>query len=631
MKPATKVELAAWVAFIMGVLSAASLFIDTTTEMRALHFLMAAVYCGVGWGVRKKSRQWAIAGVVMSALTMLGVIVSGFVPILALLTGAQLTASILGFQGLTALNAAVGRVVVGPQASQSNTPNRTASARESAAQDADYYVKGDPESVAEVIAGSIGSTFSFTKFGDWIKGRNLAEGWTLGDALAVWYSLGHLALVVAAWQAYKERTQVFGILDHCRPRVLKHWNVPGDIVEKLRTVVNETEAAAVASFTSCKDGNDLSRFFSRYVSWILGTPVPFSERSIFEDQLMGIKYQGLDPILHATVCTLFVGVCTATKELLEQCRKGGMDWHSPMRNGNRAIDAKGNRDETAQLTPAPEPGYRFKEGDKVQVQANSDVGRAVVARDVAEMQEFYRGVVLNSQGRATEGRQTLQELLAEKRLATVNNGTNAIVVQYAVECGPEELRRVTRWGHLVQVRFEDGEAPGLEAWMDDSELKGRDGESPLDRNSPVPNGPQAIDPRGAVLGMTRVQPLRPIERVEFAADGRTVLKGDPSVGCVGFIRQLAQVFRRDLQQEERRIFEHWLGISDGCWTQAHEDAFVRGFERFLYAGRVKDESLLPIQGALRQEYPVLRGSAIDIALPAEVRRAYSRLLGGTVE
>jgi len=194
--------------------------------------------------------------------------------------------------------------------------------------------KGD---VAQAIAESIAETFSSARFTNLFKDQTLSEAWTVGDALTVWYSLGHLVLVVAAWRAYNDKSTVFQILDHCRPLLLKHWNVSEDVCDKLRTVVNETEAAAFAAFTGCKDGDDLLRFFSRYVSGILGAPVPFSDRSRFEDELMGIKYRGIDPILNATVCNLFVGVCIATKELLE---KSSIDWNSPNPNKSQATDAK---------------------------------------------------------------------------------------------------------------------------------------------------------------------------------------------------------------------------------------------------------------------------------------------------
>jgi hypothetical protein len=48
---------------------------------------------------------------------------------------------------------------------------------------------------------------------------------------------------------------------------------------------------------------------------MLGAPVPFSERSELEDEMMGIKYRG-DLAAEAAVCGFFVDICSATKQVL---------------------------------------------------------------------------------------------------------------------------------------------------------------------------------------------------------------------------------------------------------------------------------------------------------------------------
>jgi hypothetical protein len=176
------------------------------------------------------------------------------------------------------------------------------------------------EEVAERIAVIITGAFSSAQFTDLFQDQTLAGGWTMGAAFAVWCSLGNLALVIATWQTYDDQTSVFRIIDSCRPRLIKHWKLSGDILEKLRTVVNETEATAVSAFGACKAGSDLSLFFQRYVSRILGSPVAFTGRSVREDLLSGINYQGNNPILAATVCDLFVQTCTSVKRLLASSR-----------------------------------------------------------------------------------------------------------------------------------------------------------------------------------------------------------------------------------------------------------------------------------------------------------------------
>lgn len=191
------------------------------------------------------------------------------------------------------------------------------------------------ESLADHLAESTANPFSSAKFIEYFKGKPLKEGWTLSDALAVWYSLGHLALVIATWKAYNDRAKVALLLDHTRPKLVKKWGFSPELFEKLRVQVNETEAAAISSFVRCKSGSDLLLFFNRYVSRILGTPVPFSERSGFEDDLLGIAYQGQDPILIATVCDLFVDVCASVKQQLDES-KDAFDALMPLRTETKS-------------------------------------------------------------------------------------------------------------------------------------------------------------------------------------------------------------------------------------------------------------------------------------------------------
>lgn len=183
-------------------------------------------------------------------------------------------------------------------------------------------VKLPPENVARILAEGIGKSFSSPQFAALFKDATLSEGWTSSDSLAVWYSLGNLALVVSVWTTYDDSTKATCLIGHSRSFLQKHWNTSGNVCEKLRAVVGETEPSAFASFVRCKNGKDLMMFFCRYVSRILGAPVPFSERNEFEDHMMGIKYRG-DIAREAAVCEMFIKVCTATKELLH---KAVIDW-----------------------------------------------------------------------------------------------------------------------------------------------------------------------------------------------------------------------------------------------------------------------------------------------------------------
>ena len=189
-----------------------------------------------------------------------------------------------------------------------------------------------PENVAEIIAERLGQVFSCSQFMSLFEGQALSSAWTLGDALAVWYSLGNLALVVSLSEAFSDEAKISRITRLCQMSLPKHWGMSNEICAKFRVLIERTEAAAFASFNACKNGNELLVFFSRYVARMLGTSLPFAEHSAFEDELSDVRYQITDPILAASVCGLFVKFCTATKEYLEQAP---IDWSPP-----KAIEAR---------------------------------------------------------------------------------------------------------------------------------------------------------------------------------------------------------------------------------------------------------------------------------------------------
>ncbi len=180
-----------------------------------------------------------------------------------------------------------------------------------------------PEAAAEQVANAVGAAFSLAHFVQLFSGAQAAEGWTADDALAAWYSLGNLALVVSTWTVYNDRARAPRIIARARAVLQRRWELTDDLFGRMRAAIDETEASALRAFMSCKEGADLSRFFARYVSRILGAPVPFSQRTVFEDEMAGIIYMGDDPILHAAVCRTFVDVCSSAREVLERTP---VDW-----------------------------------------------------------------------------------------------------------------------------------------------------------------------------------------------------------------------------------------------------------------------------------------------------------------
>jgi hypothetical protein len=188
--------------------------------------------------------------------------------------------------------------------------------------------KLSPENVAELVANRLSEAFSCSQFMSLFENQTLSAGWTLGDALAVCYSLGHLALIVSLWEAFNDEAKISRILRPCRTMLPKHWGMSDGVYAKWRAVGEKTESVTFASFNACSDGTELLIFFSHYVRRILGASDP-SEHSALENEPSGIRRQITDPILAASVCGMFIKASTATKEFLEQVP---IDWFSPKTN-----------------------------------------------------------------------------------------------------------------------------------------------------------------------------------------------------------------------------------------------------------------------------------------------------------
>ena len=112
------------------------------------------------------------------------------------------------------------------------------------------------------------------------KKQITAEGWTIEQALAMWFALAHPALVVAATKAYAgEQEAISRVVRLCEPYLMKRWSVPMGISIMFQSAVERSESEAFAALSACATGHDLATFEIRYTDRILGVPVPFSVRN----------------------------------------------------------------------------------------------------------------------------------------------------------------------------------------------------------------------------------------------------------------------------------------------------------------------------------------------------------------
>ena len=89
------------------------------------------------------------------------------------------------------------------------------------------------------------------------------------------------------------------------------------------------------------------------------------------------------------------------------------------------------------------------------------------------------------------------------------------------------------------------------------------------------------------------------------------------------MQQSVRVFRRHLKPADMLIAERWATkvagkpVRAGIWEAEHEEAFVRGYERFCWEGDLPSE-LANVRQWFREAYPILHGSPIDVALDDEI-------------
>jgi hypothetical protein len=165
------------------------------------------------------------------------------------------------------------------------------------------------EQVAEDVAGVIAETFGSGQFTSLFNEQTLADRWTLGEAMAVWYSLGNLVLFVAASTAYQDQARVIQLYDRCKPLLLRRWQMSDKSYERFRSVIETRGSEDIQSFKGCNSGNDLFLFFGRYVNRILGRP------EILETG-KGTFVNSCDPIICMVICKMFVDICSDMKNFL---------------------------------------------------------------------------------------------------------------------------------------------------------------------------------------------------------------------------------------------------------------------------------------------------------------------------
>ncbi len=199
--------------------------------------------------------------------------------------------------------------------------NQTGTSERSASKMPHTPTMQTPREAAESVAQLIGETFSSSHFTELFYNETFAEGWKLGDGLAVWYFLGTVSLDVAVWTTFDSRNQAPLIVDTCHSLLSRRWNMSESVLERFNTVMQKYAKSAFFAYVGCKSDADWITLFSRFGNLILGAKFPADhpfEGTTMEGLLKGYEPVSLDLSLGLLICPLFTDTTIAAKKLLQE-------------------------------------------------------------------------------------------------------------------------------------------------------------------------------------------------------------------------------------------------------------------------------------------------------------------------
>ncbi len=144
-----------------------------------------------------------------------------------------------------------------------------------------------------------------------------------------------------------------------------------------------------------------------------------------------------------------------------------------------------------------------------------------------------------------------------------------------------------------------------------------------------------LQKRAVSRRVTRQKEVAKKAKVEFKEDGKAVITGLTQPDFSSALHELAHVFRRTLDPGLLAAAEKHFKVTDGNWTQKHEEKFARAFEKYLFEGKAPSQNLRAVFAKFRQWlkeiYRNIKGTAIDVKITKEVRDVFDMMLTGPGE
>jgi hypothetical protein len=137
-------------------------------------------------------------------------------------------------------------------------------------------------------------------------------------------------------------------------------------------------------------------------------------------------------------------------------------------------------------------------------------------------------------------------------------------------------------------------------------------------------------PQSKSAGLRHRVSKDPRGEIQFLDDGRAIIRAFEGKQTVATLaHETGHLFRRDLSGEDAKTAADWAGAKNGKWSRAAEEKFARGFERYLRTGSAPTPKLAKVfeqfKTWLTSVYRRLKGSPLDVQIPAEMKAVYDRL------
>ena len=175
-----------------------------------------------------------------------------------------------------------------------------------------WNIEGIADKAARAVAASFSEAIYRKLFDDQRPkpqpgSDTMPGGSTVSDALAIWYSLGHLCFMVSVNAIETKPKLASAILDSEFERLIKSWDMPKQTYVKFHSFNQENLRQIMAEYNAAvsQDPPNLRVLFNHFVSAILGYQVSFSDRTLGESLLRGRRVNE-DIALTTAVGILFV-------------------------------------------------------------------------------------------------------------------------------------------------------------------------------------------------------------------------------------------------------------------------------------------------------------------------------------